>query len=198
MNSIDLFTYLVNKLDSHSRKIKTIKHSPFDNNTDSFSIAESNRRNLVNFYSELEEDLRQAAFAIKNLINEINSIFLNSKKEIEVLKQNQEFLIAENENLKLKLLPFTQLNCNTDYDIPNKQFSQNKINDVNNIILNMQQNKVRIKEAIKKHFNVTEDKKDDNTIKISKELKSNKENNKMKLTKEKKTNNNFSNRVLKV
>ena len=124
MNSIDLFTYLINKLDSHSRKIKSIKHIPIDINTDNFSYAESSRRSLINFYTELEEDLKQAAFAIKSLINEVNCAFKNNKKEIEVLKQNQEYLIAENESLKLKLLPFTQINFNTNYN----KMSNNRTN----------------------------------------------------------------------
>ena len=191
MNSIDLFTYLVNKLDSHSRRIKSIKHIPIDVNTESFSLAENSRKNLIIFYTELEEDLKQAAFAIKNLINELNCVFNNNKKEMEVLKQNQEYLIAENESLKLKLLPFTQINFNTNYN----KMSNNRINDVKDIIHNMQQDKVIIKEAIKRHFNITEVKDDNTKIKTSKGYQSNKENRKMKLTKEKKPTKFFNNKA---
>lgn len=191
MNSIDLFTYLVNKLDSHSRKIKNIKQIPIDVNTETFSLAENSRRNLITFYTELEEDLKQAAFAIKSLINELNCAFNNNKKEMEVLKQNQEYLIAENESLKLKLLPFTQINFNTNYN----KMSNNRINDVKDIIHNMQQDKVIIKEAIKRHFNITEVKDDNNKIKTSKGYQSNKENRKMKLTKEKKPTKFFNNKA---
>ena len=191
MNSIDLFTYLVNKLNSHSRRIKSIKHIPIDVNTESFSLAENSRRNLITFYTELEEDLKQAAFAIKSLINELNCVFNNNKKEMEVLKQNQEYLIAENENLKLKLLPFTQINFNTNYN----KMSNNRINDVKDIIHNMQQDKVIIKEAIKRHFNVTEVKDDNTKIKTSKGYQNRKENRKMKLTKEKKPTKFFNNKA---
>ena len=191
MNSIDLFTYLINKLDSHSRKIKSIKHIPIDINTDNFSYAESSRRSLINFYTELEEDLKQAAFAIKSLINEVNCAFKNNKKEIEVLKQNQEYLIAENESLKLKLLPFTQINFNTNYN----KMSNNRINDVKDIIHNMQKDKVIIKEAIKKHFNVTEVKDDNKESKTAKGFQSSKENRKMKLTKNKNTYKKFNNKA---
>ena len=191
MNSIDLFTYLVNKLNSHSRRIKSIKHIPIDVNTESFSLAENSRRNLITFYTELEEDLKQAAFAIKSLINELNCVFNNNKKQMEVLKQNQEYLIAENESLKLKLLPFTQINFNTNYN----KMSNNRINDVKDIIHNMQQDKVIIKEAIKRHFNVTEVKDDNNKIKPSKGYQSKKENRKMKLTKEKKPTKFFNNKA---
>lgn len=191
MNSIDLFTYLVNKLDSHSRKIKNIKQIPIDVNTETFSLAENSRRNLITFYTELEEDLKQAAFAIKSLINELNCAFNNNKKEMEVLKQNQEYLIAENESLKLKLLPLTQINFNTNYN----KMSNNRINDVKDIIHNMQQDKVIIKEAIKRHFNITEVKDDNNKIKTSKGYQSNKENRKMKLTKEKKPTKFFNNKA---
>lgn len=191
MNSIDLFTYLVNKLDSHSRRIKSIKHIPIDVNTESFSLAENSRRNLITFYTELEEDLKQAAFAIKSLINELNCVFNNNKKQMEVLKQNQEYLIAENESLKLKLLPFTQINFNTNYN----KMSNNRINDVKDIIHNMQQDKVIIKEAIKRHFNVTEVKDDNTKIKTSKGYQNRKENRKMKLTKEKKPTKIFNNKA---
>lgn len=191
MNSIDLFTYLVNKLNSHSRRIKSIKHIPIDVNTECFSLAENSRINLINFYTELEEDLKQAAFAIKSLINELNCVFNNNKKEMEVLKQNQEYLIAENESLKLKLLPFTQINFNSNYN----KMSNNRINDVKDIIHNMQQDKVIIKEAIKRHFNVTEVKDDNNKIKPSKGYQSKKENRKMKLTKEKKPTKFFNNKA---
>ena len=191
MNSIDLFTYLVNKLDSHSRRIKSIKHIPIDVNTESFSLAENSRKNLIIFYTELEEDLKQAAFAIKSLINELNCVFNNNKKEMEELKQNQEYLIAENESLKLKLLPFTQINFNTNYN----KMSNNRINDVKDIIHNMQQDKVIIKEAIKRHFNITEVKDDNNKIKPSKGYQSKKENRKMKLTKEKKPTKFFNNKA---
>ena len=191
MNSIDLFTYLVNKLNSHSRRIKSIKHIPIDVNTESFSLAESSRRNLITFYTELEEDLKQAAFAIKSLINELNCVFNNNKKEMEVLKQNQEYLIAEKESIKLNLLPFTQINFNTNYN----KMSNNRINDVKDIIHNMQQDKVIIKEAIKRHFNVTEVKDDNTKIKTSKGYQNRKENRKMKLTKEKKPTKIFNNKA---
>ena len=98
----NLIEYLINKLDSRIKKISKNKN---------FIISIENinffpyKKELINLMNDLEEDLKQALFAIKALLTENKSLTIeNNNLNEKNLKLNEKnnFLTVENENLKLE------------------------------------------------------------------------------------------------
>ena len=134
----NLFEYLINKLDSRIKKIS--KNKNFIISIENISFF-SYKKELINLMNDLEEDLKQALFAIKALLTENKSLTIeNNNLNEKNLKLNEKnnFLIVENENLKLEF----NINDNeiyNNYKILNTEnlehkniFKKSKIENKNN------------------------------------------------------------------
>ena len=104
-NSTNIMNYLVRKLESREKKVK--KTYQIFNSINSFEDFYYNKKDLMNTFLELEEDLKQASCAIKALLTENKALTLGieSKEEnIKNLMNDINYLTAENENLKSQIL----------------------------------------------------------------------------------------------
>ena len=123
--------YLIQKLDFRQKKI--IKFKNLFKELDSFESFYSQRKEIYLLLNNLEEDLKQAAYAIKalllqnkSLIKDINTRILDNKN----LSNELNLTLGENENLKMK--------------IENLNINQSKMNQVINYDLNNNNNLVNI------------------------------------------------------
>ena len=182
-NSANIMNYLVRKLESREKKIKRTRQLIYSINA--FEDLYSNKKDIINTLAELEEDLKQASCAIKALLTENRALTLGieSKEEnIKNLMNDNNYLTAENENLKSQILIYNNNisnNNNTDvkelYNISGNNiiesnkidkkiltkvteetddsiFNVNQLSNVKNIMKNMKSNKQKLKDAIEKHF----------------------------------------------
>ena len=124
----NLIEYLINKLDSRIKKISKNKNFIKSiENIDFFPY----KKELINLMNDLEEDLKQALFAIKALLTENKSLTIENnnlnEKNIKLNEKNN-FLNVENENLKLEF----NINNNEIYNNENKNlFKNSKIENKN-------------------------------------------------------------------
>ena len=115
----NLFEYLINKLDSRIKKISKNKNFILSiENINFFPY----KKELINLMNVLEEDLKQALFAIKALLRE--------NKSLTIEKNN--FLIVENENLKLEFNINDNKILNTENLEHKNIFKKSKIENKNN------------------------------------------------------------------
>ena len=128
----NLIEYLINKLDSRIKKISKNKN---------FIISIENinffpyKKELINLMNDLEEDLKQALFAIKALLTENKSLTIeNNNLNEKNLKLNEKnnFLIVENENLKLEFNINDNKILNTENLEHKNIFKKSKIENKNN------------------------------------------------------------------
>ena len=182
-NSANIMNYLVRKLESREKKVKRTRQLIYSINA--FEDLYSNKKDIINTLAELEEDLKQASCAIKALLTENKALTLGieSKEEnIKNLMNDNNYLTAENENLKSQILIYNNNisnNNNTDVkelynisgnniiesnkidkkiltkvteEIDDSIFNVNQLSNVKNIMKNMKSNKQKLKDAIEKHF----------------------------------------------
>ena len=112
-NSTNIMNYLVRKLESREKKVK--KTYQIFNSINSFEDFYYNKKNIMNTFLELEEDLKQASCAIKALLTENKALTLGieSKEEnIKNLINDNNYLSAENENLKSQISMYNNNNNN--------------------------------------------------------------------------------------
>ena len=118
----NLIEYLINKLDSRIKKISKNKNFIKSiENIDFFPY----KKDLINLMNDLEEDFKQALFAIKALLTENKSLTLdnnNLKEKNFNLIETNNFLNVENENLKLEF----NLNNNEIYNKNNNNLNNNE------------------------------------------------------------------------
>ena len=126
-SNLEVMNYLIQKLDFRQKKI--IKFKNLFKELDSFESFYSQRKEIYLLLNNLEEDLKQAAYAIKalllqnkSLIKDINTRILDNKN----LSNELNLTLGENENLKMK--------------IQNLNINQNKMNEVINYNLNSNNN----------------------------------------------------------
>lgn len=179
-----IMEYLIQKLESRSKRIS--KQKAIFSQFSSLEAVYAQKKELLTLFSDLEDDLKQASYAIKALLAENKAVSIQSGKNDEMAKkiiyeltQNNNYLVAENENLRLQLNNITSpieetINnncdvndlCNTNVNLVNKQLtniteenemaditSNNQMPNVKNIMNNMKKNKTKLKETIKQHFN---------------------------------------------
>lgn len=179
-----IMEYLIQKLESRSRRIS--KQKSIFTQFSSFEAVYAQKKELFALFSDLEDDLKQASYAIKALLAENKALSIQSGKNDEMAKkiiyeltQNNNYLVAENENLRMQLNNITSpiedtINnncdvndlCNTNVNLINKQLTNiteenemidittnNQMPNVKNIMNNMKKNKTKLKETIKQHFN---------------------------------------------
>lgn len=181
-SNCSIMEYLIQKLESRSRRIS--KQKSLFSSFASYETILSQKKELLTLFTDLEDDLKQASYAIKALLNENKALSIKSSKDEEMAKkiindltQNNNYLIAENENLRMQLNNITSpieenstnncdvnelCNSNLNLNIINKQLTDiteendneyPQVSNAKNIMNNMKKNKSRIKDAIKKHFN---------------------------------------------
>ena len=126
-SNLEVMNYLIQKLDFRQKKI--IKFKNLFKELDSFESFYSQRKEIYLLLNNLEEDLKQAAYAIKalllqnkSLIKDINTRILDNKN----LSNKLNITLGENENLKMQ--------------IQNLNINQNKMNEVINYNLNSNNN----------------------------------------------------------
>ena len=136
--SLDVINYLIQKLESRQKKI--FKYKNLLEELDSFETFYSKRKEIYLLLNNLEEDLKQASFAIKALMLQNKSLIkdINTKlSENKILSNKLNLTIGENQNMKVKLENINkkenQFNEMVNYDINNNS-NNNLINvDINSI-----------------------------------------------------------------
>ena len=118
--------YLMQKLDFRQKKI--IKFKNLFKELDSFESFYAQRKEIYLLLNNLEEDLKQASYAIKalllqnkSLINEMNIRISENKK----ISNELNISLGENQNLKMKL-----------EKLENIRINENKMNEINNYQMN--------------------------------------------------------------
>ena len=136
--SLDVMNYLIQKLESRQKKL--FKYKNLLEELDSFETFYSKRKEIYLLLNNLEEDLKQASFAIKALMLQNKSLIkdINTKlSENKILSNKLNLTIGENQNMKVKLENIkrkeNQFNEMVNYDINNNS-NNNLINvDINSI-----------------------------------------------------------------
>ena len=176
-NSTNIMNYLIRKLESREKKVK--KTYQIFNSINSFEDLYYNKKNIMNTFLELEEDLKQASCAIKALLTENKALTLGieSKEEnIKNLINDNNYLSAENENLKSQI---SMYNNNNNYS----NFNNTDVNELYNISGNVMEQKPKIEKKLL--TKITEENDDSifnvNQLSNVKNIMKNMKNNKQKL-----------------
>ena len=176
-NSTNIMNYLIRKLESREKKVK--KTYQIFNSINSFEDLYYNKKNIMNTFLELEEDLKQASCAIKALLTENKALTLGieSKEEnIKNLINDNNYLSAENENLKSQI---SMYNNNNNYS----NFNNTDVNELYNISGNIMEQKPKIEKKLL--TKITEENDDSifnvNQLSNVKNIMKNMKNNKQKL-----------------
>ena len=125
--SLEVMNYLIQKLESRQKKV--FKFKAIFKELDSFESFYSQRKEIYLLLNNLEEDLKQASFAIKALYIQNKALLKdisNRVNENKNLNNKLNFIIGENENLKMKL---NSINENKLENIIS--YSNNNINSMN-------------------------------------------------------------------
>ena len=132
----DIMEYLIKKLESRQRNLNG--YTNLFNSIDSIEAFYLKRKDILNLFQNLKEELRQASLAIKALMIQNKALseekiqFLDNKKNFAKILKENNYLLKENNNLTQKL---KELN-NEDIKIfekriksPyfNKDFQKNKL-----------------------------------------------------------------------
>ena len=102
--SMEVMNYLIQKLESRQKKV--FKFKAIFKELDSFESFYSQRKEIYLLLNNLEEDLKQASFAIKALYIQNKALLKdisNRVNENKNITNKLNFLVGENENLKMKL-----------------------------------------------------------------------------------------------
>ena len=157
--SNDVIDYLIKKLESRLKGINK-KKDIFNNitNIENFYL---NKNIFLKLFSELFEDIQQAIYAIKTLYLEnkiLNQENINNKQYLNDVKNKNYFN-------NISITPNRNFNKNNFLDNNNYYFNYNLTDDSNNnnyfnkienaeeIMKNIQENKQLLKDKINKHFN---------------------------------------------
>ena len=130
-SNLEVMDYLVQKLEFRQKKITKFKN--LFKELDSFESFYSQRNDIYLLLNNLEEDLKQASYAIKalllqnkSLLNDINSKILENKN----LSNELNISLGENQNLKMKLENL-KINESKNKEIIN--YNANNNNDLVNV-----------------------------------------------------------------
>ena len=130
-SNLEVMDYLVQKLEFRQKKITKFKN--LFKELDSFESFYSQRNDIYLLLNNLEEDLKQASYAIKalllqnkSLLNDINSKILENKN----LSNELNISLGENQSLKMKLEDI-KINESKNKEIIN--YDMNNNNDLINV-----------------------------------------------------------------
>jgi hypothetical protein len=202
-NNINIMEYLIKKLESREKKINKLKN--FFYSLNAFQDFYSNKKEILNSFTELENDLKQASCAIKALLIENQALTIeieNKDLTINNYINENNILTSENENLKNQILMYNNNNNNNINDVndlynisgnnineenemlnnqnnyfQNEEIEVNQLSNVKNIMNDIKTNKQKLKNAIEKHFNNTNNNSEinnynsnNNSLQVSEEL----------------------------
>ena len=110
----DIMEYLVQKLESRERNLS--KYANFFNTIDSFETYYQKRKDIFNLFKSLEEEIHQAALAIKALLvqnkalskENVDSKF--NQRDYNKLLQENNYLLIENNKYAKKLKDLNNYN----------------------------------------------------------------------------------------
>ena len=153
--SNDVIDYLIKKLEFRLKGINK-KKDVFNNitNIENFYL---NKNIFLKLFNELFEDIQQAIYAIKTLYLEnkiLNQENINNKQYLNEVKNKKDYFnnISTNKNNFLDSNNNYYFNYNlTDDSNNNNNF--NKLENAEEIMKNIQENKQLLKDKINKHFN---------------------------------------------
>jgi hypothetical protein len=152
----NLIQYLIRKLESRKSLLYNIKE--ILNSINSINDFLKYKIPTINFLEEINEDFKQAIFAIKALFTENKALSLSNdaqKEKIDKQKTENAFLFSENEDLKKSInekFENKKKNNNLNSKSINDSTERNAIN-FSNAIKNIENNKIKLKNAVKLHFN---------------------------------------------
>ena len=143
-SNIEIMEYLIQKLESRERNLS--KYSNIFNTIDSFDSFHQKRKDIFILFKNLEEELHQAAFAIKALMNQNKAISQENltnkilKNNYNKLLQENNYLLIENNNIaqELKELKNKKIKNGSAQKVRNPSFSNfstakfNNFNDIRN------------------------------------------------------------------
>ena len=180
-----LIEYLIQKLNSRCCSVE--KNKNVFEMLYSYETFVLQKKKLLNLLEEINEDMKQAAFAMKALLNENKGLHqeILTKEEIHnkvinELSSNNDMLIEENEKLKEEMKnkpePIKEdVNDNEKLsNIDEEKENGEEATKAENIINEMKISNTKIKEAISNHINNT-DSKENNDIEDSNKLSEPKE-----------------------
>ena len=139
-SNLDVMNYLIQKLDFRQKKI--IKFKNVFKELDSFESFYSQRKEIYLLLNNLEEDLKQASYAIKALLLQNKSLIkdINTRTaENKVISNELNLTLGENQNLKMKL---GNLDINEIQNNEIVKHNNNKINNNDLINVNIESIKV--------------------------------------------------------
>jgi len=174
----EIMEYLIQKLESRERNLS--KYSNIFNTIDSFDTFHQKRKDIFILFKNLEEELHQAAFAIKALMNQNKAITQENlsnkilKKNYNKLLQENNYLLIENNNFaqELKELKNRKMKNESAHKVRNPSFSNlttAKFNNFNDIRNNYQPMK-RVSSAKKINYNIKKNSKNKNKNKNKKKI----------------------------
>ena len=146
-SNIEIMEYLIQKLESRERNLS--KYSNIFNTIDSFDSFHQKKKDIFILFKNLEEELHQAAFAIKALMNQ-NKAISQENLSNKILKNNynkllkeNNYLLIENNNFaqELKELKNKKMKNGSAHKVRNpsfNNFSTGKLNNFNGIRNNYQ------------------------------------------------------------
>ena len=126
-SNLEVMDYLMQKLDFRQKKI--IKFKNLFKELDSFESFFAQRKEIYLLLNNLEEDLKQASYAIKALLLQNKSLIkdINTRiAENKVISNELNLTLGENQNLKMKLE-----NLDTN-EVKKNEIINNNINKINN------------------------------------------------------------------
>jgi flagellar biosynthesis GTPase FlhF len=143
-SNIEIMEYLIQKLESRERNLS--KYSNIFSEIDSFDSFHQKRKDIFILFKNLEEELHQAAFAIKALMNQNKAISQENlsnkilKNNYNKLLQENNYLLIENNNFaqELKELKNKKNKNGTAHKVRNPSFNNfstakfNNFNDIGN------------------------------------------------------------------
>ena len=152
----NLIQYLIRKLESRKSLLYNIKE--ILNSINSINDFLKYKIPTINFLEEINEDFKQAIFAIKALFTENKALSLSNdaqKEKNDKQKTENAFLFSENEDLKKSInekFENKKKNNNLNSKSINDSTERNAIN-FSNAIKIIENNKIKLKNAVKLHFN---------------------------------------------
>ena len=137
-SSHDIMLYLIQKLECRQRNLNN--YANIFNSINSIEAFYLKRKDMINLFQNLEEELHQASLAIKALLiqnkalSEEKSQSLNIKQDYSKLLKENNYLLKENSNLTQKLKEFNPQNINKNENRKkspsfNKEYQKNKYNN---------------------------------------------------------------------
>lgn len=155
----NIMEYLAQKLEAKSKGMlysKQLINGIFD-----IQSLQSYKKNIIAFLSEIEDDLKQASYAIKGLFIENKALTLeidqlkerlfsleeNNKNYINDLTNSHNYLVAENAELKEQLLVYSNNLNNNTIQIDNNEYDKRLSNITEETELEMPIKKMQTQES---------------------------------------------------